>query len=323
VEFGKVQYIDNIDFSLPPDDPETSVLWQRMEDRAESLQEPLRAYIGGTEWGRAGWVGKVYPTGTKSGDFLKMYARQLDTVELNTLFYGLQPPAVVRRWAAAVGEDFRFCPKFPEVISHKQQLAGPIRDTEEFIERVGHLGARLGPSFLQLPERFGPDRVGVLQDYVRRLPEGFRMCVELRHPAWFEGGDGRHGLHGGGSGDGAASKETWQLFRELGVGMVITDVAGRRDVLHMRLTAPFAFIRFVTNGLHSLDYVRADAWVARIKSWAAKGLREVYLFVHSPGEETSPVMMGYIIGKLNAQCGTRIRMPQLVNGGQAGNLSLF
>jgi uncharacterized protein YecE (DUF72 family) len=310
VEFGKVQYIDNIDFSLPPDDPETSALWQRMADRVEASKGLLRVYVGGTEWGRAGWVGNVYPIGTKSGDFLKMYARQFDTVELNTLFYGLQSPAVIQRWAAAVGEGFRFCPKFPEVISHKSQLAGAGKDTDEFIERVGYLEGRLGPSFLQLSERFGPERAGVLQDYVRRLPPDFRVAVELRHEGWFGAA-------------GAALRETWEQFRQLGVGTVITDVAGRRDVLHMRLTAPFAFIRFVTNGLHPTDYVRADAWVRRIKSWAAKGLREVYLFVHSPGELTSPDMMGYIIGQLNEQCGTKIRMPQLVNGGQAGNLSLF
>ena len=106
MEFGKLSYIDNIDFTLPEDDPETSLLGMKAG--------PLRVFVGGTEWGRATWVGKVYPSGAKSGDFLKMYARQFETVELNTLFYGLQPPAVIQRWADAVGSAFRFCPKFPE-----------------------------------------------------------------------------------------------------------------------------------------------------------------------------------------------------------------
>ena len=61
----------------------------------------------------------------------------------------------------------------------------------------------------------------------------------------------------------------------------------------------------------------------RIAAWAAKGLREVYLFVHSPGELTSPDMMGYLIVKFNERCGAGLRVPQLVNGGQPGNLSLF
>ena len=91
MEFGKVPYIDDIDFSLPADDPETSATLLS----AVRSKDPLRVYIGGTEWGRSSWVGKVYPAGTKSGDFLKMYARRFDTVEPDTLFYGLQAPAVI------------------------------------------------------------------------------------------------------------------------------------------------------------------------------------------------------------------------------------
>lgn len=307
MEFGKVQYIENIDLSLPADDPVTSHLWQRISRTAEGS---LRIFIGGTEWGRASWVGSVYPARTKPKAFLAAYARQFNTVELNALFYGLQPPSVIQRWASAVGEGFRFCPKFSETISHKLQLAGAGKDTGEFIGRVGDLGDKLGPSFLQLPERFGPDKARVLEDYLRTIPADFRMAVELRHEGWFNEA-------------GAALGATWQLFRELGVGTVITDVAGRRDVLHMRLTAPFAFIRFVTNGLHPSDYVRADAWVQRIRSWAEKGLREVYLFVHSPEELTSPEMMAYLIGRLNETCGTGLHMPQLAGGGQAGDLTLF
>ena len=305
MEFGKVQYIDNIDFSLPPDDPVTDRLWQQL---APATKEPLRVHVGGTEWGRSSWVGRVYPRGTKSKDVLAFYAKQFNTVELNTLYYGLQPPAVLQRWASMTGEGFRFCPKFLETISHKQQLVNAGKDTGLFIEAVRHFGPKLGPSFLQLSEGFGPDRVGVLENYVRALPAGFRVCVELRHPAWFGA---------------AVSTDIWYLLQELGIGTVMTDVAGRRDVLHMRLTAPVAFIRFVTNGLHPKDFQRADAWADRISTWAGKGLRELYFFVHSPEEQTSPEMMAYVIERFNDRLGAGLRPPNLANGGQAETLSLF
>jgi uncharacterized protein YecE (DUF72 family) len=308
MEFGKVKYIDNIDFTLPPDDPVTDRLW---EQAAQAVKQPLRVQVGGTEWGRAGWVGRVYPRGTKPKDFLTVYAKQFTTVELNTLFYGLQPPAVMQRWSSMVGEDFRFCPKFPETISHKQQLVNAAGDTASFIEAVRLFGPKLGPSFLQLSEGFGPDRAGVLQNYLRGLPRDFRACVELRHPDWF------------GRDISPVVGQTLELFRERGVGMVITDVAGRRDVLHMRLTAPVAFIRFVTNGLHPLDHKRADTWAERLAAWAAKGLQEVYFFVHSPEERTSPEMMAYVIGRFNERLGAGLRPPNLANGGQAETLSLF
>ena len=310
MEFGKVQRIDNIDFTLPPDDPVTEQLWARL---VPTGTEPLRVHVGGTEWGRASWVGSVYPIGTKPKDFLAGFSRQFNTVELNTLFYGLQPPAVIQRWASLVGAGFRFCPKFPETISHKLQLSNAGKETREFVETVQYFGAKLGPSFLQLSDRFGPEQAGALQQYVRQLPSGFRVCVELRSEEWF----------GIAAQERPLVRETFGLFSELDIGTVITDVAGRRDVLHMRLTTPVAFIRFVTNGLHPKDYVRADAWVERIKTWVGKGLREVYFFVHSPEERTSPEMMSYVIGRMNERCGTKLYVPNLVNGGQAGNLSLF
>lgn len=308
MEFGKLQHIDNIDLSLPPDDPVTGGLWQQLRP---AVDQRLRVHVGGTEWGRASWVGRVYPRGTKQRDFLTWYARQFSTVEGNTLFYGLQPPATIQRWSSMTPDGFRFCPKFLETISHKQQLVNAGGETIQFIEAVRQFGPKLGPSFLQLSENFGPDRAAVLQNYVSALPRDFLACVELRHPDWF------------GPSVSPVVGETMELFRQLGVGTVITDVAGRRDVLHMRLTAPVAFVRFVSNGLHPLDYKRADAWAERLAVWASKGLQEVYFFVHSPEEQTSPEMMAYVIGRFNEKLDAGLDVPNLANGGQAETLSLF
>jgi uncharacterized protein YecE (DUF72 family) len=307
MEFGKLQHIDNIDFTLPPDDPVTEELWRRLKGRRA---EPLRIYVGGTEWGRASWVGTVYPQGTKSKDFLAYYGKQFDTVELNTIFYGLPTADTVRRWASVVDERFRFCPKFPEVISHQQMLKGGLAETEAFVERMREFGSNLGPSFLQLSERFGPDQASALQQYARHLPQGFQTCVELRSEDWFKSGA-------------TAVRDTYEQLLESGVGTVITDVAGRRDVLHMRVTTPVAFIRFVTNSLHPTDYQRADSWIDRIGVWAAKGLQAVYIFVHSPEELTSPEMMRYLISRMNECYGLSMPVPSLINGGRPGNLSLF
>ena len=47
---------------------------------------------------------------------------------------------------------------------------------------------------------------------------------------------------------------------------IIVDTAGRRDMLHMRLTTPSAFIRYV-GANHPSDYTRLDDWVERIENW--------------------------------------------------------
>jgi hypothetical protein len=88
-------------------------------------------------------------------------------------------------------------------------------------------------------------------------------------------------------------------------------VAGRRDVLHMRLTTPSAMIRFVGNNLHPTDYTRIDAWVERLKVWFANGLQQLYFFVHEPDNITSPELATYLIEKLNRVCGFNLKPPKM------------
>jgi len=301
MEFGKLPDIEGIDFSLPPDDPMNDGLWQRLSAQPRL---PARLHVGCTQWGRADWVGKVYPKGTKQKDFLTHYVRQFNCIELNTLFYGLQPKPVIERWASLAGEDFRFCPKMSESISHKLQLRNAQQETALFIDHLSAFGNKLGTSFLQLSESFGPDRVSILADYLRQLPRDFQLCLELRHKDWFASPatDGRHS---------APTPDIYRLLMEQGIGTVITDTAGRRDVLHMRLTAPVVFIRWIGNSLHPTDLPRIEAWGHRIQSWMDKGMQDIYFIVHNHNELYAPDLARHAVERFNAICGTRLQPPKL------------
>jgi uncharacterized protein YecE (DUF72 family) len=309
MEFGRVDNIGQIVFSLPPDDLLTEDGWKGLPARSDGS---FRLYAGCTVWGRKEWIGKVYPKGAKDKDFLSYYVKQFNCIELNTLFYSLQPLSVIEKWASLAGPEFRFCPKFSNTISHELQLRNADRETELFIDHMRSFGAKLGHSFLQLSDGFGPDRAAVLQEYVRRLPRDFPVCVELRHPDWFASSARER----------AAVKATWELFRELGIGAVLTDTAGRRDCLHMKLTAPVAFIRYVANNRHPTDFARIDAWADRIKNWKDKGLSTVYFFIHNREELNSPELCKYAVERFNAVCGLDLKPPVLINPAP-GTLSLF
>ena len=101
---------------------------------------------------------------------------------------------------------------------------------------------------------------------------------------------------------------------------MITDVAGRRDVLHMRLTNPILILRFVGNGLHPTDYTRADDWVLRLKSWIDQGLHAAYLFIHQPEMALVPDYTNYWAKKIEEVCGIRTVHPQLVDEARQGTL---
>ena len=334
MDFGRknngINDISAIDFTLPPDDALTNELFEslRAEKGIPMGNAPVNVHIGCTEWGRKSWVGKVYPKAAKEKEFLAHYAKQFNCVELNALFYNLQPKQVIERWASMAGPEFRFCPKFSNTISHVGQLKNVEQETDLYLDHMLSFGSRLGPSFLQLSEAFGPDRAQVLQDYVRKLPRDFAVCVELRHEGWFgagasgRGADGSAGRSAFGNERGVA-RDTWQLFRELGIGSVITDTPGRRDCLHMKLTAPTVFIRYVGHNLHPTDLQRIDAWVDRIKTWIDKGLKAVYFIVHNPEESSSPEMCRYVVEQFNSKCGMDLKPPKLLNEGYGTNLSLF
>ncbi len=150
-----------------------------------------------------------------------------------------------------------------------------------------------------MPPNFPPKNFSVLEKYLKSLPVKPEVCLELRHPGWFN--------------DAKVADETYQMLKENRIGNIITDAAGRRDVLHMRLSTPTAFIRFVGNSLHPSDYKRIDDWVLRIRHWLESGLKTLYFIMHMHDEKNSPELCAYTIKKVNKHCGLNLKVPKLIN----------
>jgi uncharacterized protein YecE (DUF72 family) len=91
---------------------------------------------------------------------------------------------------------------------------------------------------------------------------------------------------------------------------VLVDTAGRRDLMHMRLTTPAAFVRWVGANEPNSDRKRLDEWVDRVAKWKKAGLSKLYFFVHQNIEKESPLLSAYFIEKLNKKIGTDLRPPK-------------
>lgn len=296
MEFGRVpeDTLDHIDFSLPPDPAANNAVLSKNKTTAQP-----GIYTGCAKWGRPDWVGKLYPQGTREKDFLSHYVKFFNSIEMNATHYRIFDKKTVQKWKDTAPEGFVFCPKFYQGISHLRRLRNCDELTSLYLDSVYALEDKLGPSFLQLHENFGPKNMDDILTYLHKLPSDFAVFLELRHPAWF-----------------TDSPENEQFYAELartGTGMVITDAAGRRDCAHMRLTVPSTMIRFVGNSLHPTDYTRTDEWAGRIKQWSDDGIRSVYFFMHQHDELYSPELIKYFIEKLNAACGRNIEVPRLYN----------
>ena len=69
-------------------------------------------------------------------------------------------------------------------ITDERNLVEAEAEAESFLQTIAELGDRLGPLLIQLPPSFDVEGMGVLEDFLERLPEGFRYAVEVRHRSW-------------------------------------------------------------------------------------------------------------------------------------------
>ncbi|PHN02971.1 DUF72 domain-containing protein [Flavilitoribacter nigricans] len=305
MKFGKLEDISRVDFTLP-DDPAGN---EKVLNGLDRPEHPPTCYIGCTGWSMPEWIGKVYPKGAKSKDFLKYYSQQFNTIEFNTTHYRIPNFSTVEKWYEESAPDFKFCPKVPQSISHSRDLGAGNDSLEFFTDVILGLKEKLGACFLQLPPYFGHDRLALLENFLQRWPQEIDLAVEVRHESWFEGE--------------AKRRDLFNLLFRYGAGTVITDVAGRRDVLHMALTSGVAMVRFVGNGLHPTDYERIDEWVDRINIWFEQGLHEIFFFPHEPDNILAPELALYLFEKIRNNSTIRVKGPTLLDEQEGEQMTLF
>ncbi|MGG9970592.1 DUF72 domain-containing protein [Ferruginibacter sp. SUN002] len=308
MEFGRVAEteLNSIDFSLPAEPA-----FNKNTLKGKPAKDP-KVYLGCAKWGRTEWVGKIYPPKAKEKDFLNYYVDHYNSIELNATHYKVYGDAGIRKWAEkAKGKDFKFCPKMYQGVTHRGSLTNKQFITNEFFRGIVAFEEFLGPIFIQVSDAFSPKRKDELFDYLKTLPTDLQFFLEVRHPDWFKKDD--------------ITEEMFIKLKEMNMGAVITDTAGRRDCAHMHLTVPKAFIRYVGNSLHPTDYTRCDAWLERMKGWLKNGMEEIYFFMHMHDEATSPELTVYLVDKMNKELGLNLIKPTFLPPPppKGGTLELF
>jgi len=287
MDFGKLKNIDNIDFALPADNVNNKKILNRI-----SGVKPM-VYVGCPIWADNGWVGKIYPDDAQEKYFLRYYAQQFNCIELNATHYKIPSPDAITRWKKMTNKNFKFCPKVPQVISHAKNITEMSGLMGEFIDAAIYFDDTLGATFMQLPPHFGTDRLAELINFLTLIQKPIKLAVELRHESWFTNTKAFDELSG--------------FLMETDQSLVITDVAGRRDVLHQRLTNKTAFIRFGANDMHASDFKRLDDWVERCVYWIENGLEEIYFFVHTAETDVCPELANYFIQEFNKKSALKLK----------------
>jgi uncharacterized protein YecE (DUF72 family) len=255
------------------DDSAQQRLFAQTPGSIEPPEEGL--YLGTSGWSYSDWEGTIYPEALPSGSRLAEYVKRYATVEIDSTFYGTPRHSTVQNWREIAPDGFLFAAKFPQEITHEANLVDAEPETEAFLRTMADLGDRLGPLLLQLPPSFTVEGMGVLEDFLKSLPEGFRYAVEVRHRSWI-------------------GSDLPELLRERGVALTLVDYP--RMPRMEEATADFSYIRWLgdrrefPSGHTRLEKERDDdlGWWSKLVGRFLEEGRTVFAYANNHYQNHSP-----------------------------------
>jgi uncharacterized protein YecE (DUF72 family) len=237
--------------------------------------------IGTQGWNYDAWVGPFFPSGTRPADFLSIYARAFDTVEVDSTFYAIPAAKTVRGWFDRTPPEFTFALKMPQEITHEARLRGPALDlARQFFDRARELEGKLGPVLMQLGPDFAPTELPALASFLPELPTDISVAIEFRQRGWITEG-------------------ILALLAEHHVALALTDARWipRKQMLSLatRPTSDFAYLRWMGPNRDIVDYSRIqidrsrelEAWGQALRTLAPQ-VRRAYGYVNNHWAGHSP-----------------------------------
>jgi len=211
-------------------------------------------FVGVSGFSYASWVGRFYPEGLKSEEFLGYYSKQLGSVEVNSSFYAPPSATMIKGWSAKTGTDFRFAFKAPRLITHILKLGkGAPEASEKLSVTLSGLGRRRGPVLFQLPPFSKLDH-DLLQKFLADTGEIEPKVFEFRHPSWF-------------------ADSVYRLLEDHGAGFCIAETEDLDPVF--KVTGSIAYYRLRKD---SYDERTIDRWSEKIRKTSG-GASESYVYL--------------------------------------------
>ena len=219
-------------------------------------------FIGTSGWVYKHWEdGIFYPAKTKSDEKLSYYAKQFNTVEINSTFYRQPLDQTYEKWFNSVPIDFIFSVKANKFITHTKRLSNCNDAVNKFTKGADILSRKVGPILFQLPPSLKKDVI-LLNSLLENLYPKHAYSFEFRHESWF-------------------CDEIYDIFRSRNIALCQAD--SKRYPTSCETTADFAYIRFHGGeALYATDYKPDDLriWADRITGLLKSGLK-VYCYFNN------------------------------------------
>ena len=216
----------------------------------------MELYLGTGGYSNSDWQGLIYPVGSKPAQYLSLYARHFNAVELNSSFYAIPGIRAFEGMVAKSGARVRFSVKVHRSMTHERDADEEVY--QRLFESVMPLreAGMLGPFLAQFPYSFHRTRENRL--YLKRVVDRFveageTLAVEFRHGGWDR-------------------PEVVEGLSSFGVVVVSVDYPPLRGLPEpeLRVTGPVAYVR-----LHGRN---------REKWWEGRSAAERHDYRYTPEE---------------------------------------
>lgn len=213
--------------------------------------------VGPAGWSYKDWEGTVYPPHGSKFDHLAYLASFFDTIEINSPFYRIPPPAHAKSWVRRVSSNdgFKFTTKVFRGFTHEKAklAAADVKAFRDYLDPLMEAD-RLGAILLQFPWSFknSPESCEKLEALFAAFKD-YPKALEVRHSTF-------------------QTKDFVRWLDEHGVAWVNVDQPLFDNSVKPADTAtgPLAYVRF-----HGRNY---EKWFAHEESW------ERYNYLYSPKE---------------------------------------
>ena len=228
-----------------------------------------KVFIGTSGWTYDGWRGPFYPAEVPKKDWLRHYAAQFPTTEINGSFYRTPSLEAVRAWREQTPKNFMFAWKASKFITHWKRLTDKCENSIELMEtRLRALGPKIGPVLFQLPPRFSVNRER-LASFLAMLPPKYHYAFEFRHTSWY-------------------TDEIFQVLRDHDVSLCLSD---HHDAPSPWITtARHVYVRgHGPGGRYKDNYPPRTLrdWARDIEAWKRQR-RTVYLYFDNDQKSAAP-----------------------------------
>ncbi|HAZ27485.1 TPA: DUF72 domain-containing protein [Candidatus Acetothermia bacterium] len=145
--------------------------------------------VGTSGYSFADWVGPIYPPALPQKEWLSYYAREFDTVEINSTYYRVPAPQMSAALVRKVDpKRFLFTVKVPGAMTHDRgkfdETVSPFLSGIEPLLEAGCLGTLLAQFPYSLP-RAEEDSLAHLARLRDAIPREIPVHVEFRHTYWY------------------------------------------------------------------------------------------------------------------------------------------